>query len=215
MEDLWPMRVRTDQTITFGEAVKNNLDHGEIGEHLKAVADRFEAEEDTPIGSTLHPKEAFIRGFLNPILANPLIGLRGIIDFNPSEGQVIFNEDDVVMEEIVGIKGRAGMTDDDLKGMTVNQRADRIKAIVDCTFCNISTAEGNVVIRLFATAKSSERAQIYRLVEGHAWSGDWKEGFFTGDDEIYNGLDSGQLTTLRDVINGKELDLTTLGAPSL
>jgi len=125
----------------------------------------------------------------------------GIIDFNPSIGQVFFNEDDMVMEELTGIDDRAGMTDKDLEGMTPNQRADRIKAIVDCTFCIVTEDEGAQVVRLFRTAKPAERPEIYRLVEGHAWTGDWIEGITVDDDDIYNGLTSDQLKELRDLIN--------------
>lgn len=33
--------------------------------------------------------------------------------------------------------------------------------------------------------------------------GDWKHGWTVADDEIWNGLNSGQLKRLRNIINGK------------
>jgi hypothetical protein len=84
-----------------------------------------------------------------------------------------------------------------------NQRADRIKALV-VGLCNyVSEEESELVIRLFETVKNpADRLEIYRLVEGHAWTGDWVEGITVADDEIYNGLNDGQLDRLRDMING-------------
>ena len=45
--------------------------------------------EEIYIG-TIHPQEGFINGFLKPLLNNPRNGLRSIIDYDPSEGQVFF-----------------------------------------------------------------------------------------------------------------------------
>jgi hypothetical protein len=89
----------------------------------------------------------------------------------------------------------------ELSGLTVNQRADRVRALV-VGIGWTSKEEGDRVIDLFHTAPLQDRAQLYRLVEGHAWNGDWKEGWTVADDEIWNGLNRDQLRRLRDIING-------------
>jgi hypothetical protein len=59
-----------------------------------------------------------------------------------------------------------------------------------------------MVIKLFETARNpGDRPQLYRLVEGRAWTGNWIHGIFVDDDEIYNSLDEGQLDRLRALIN--------------
>ncbi len=42
-------------------------------------------------------------------------------------------------------------------------------------------------------ARPAERPRIYRLVEGHPWNGNWIEGFFVSDDDIWNALNRSRL----------------------
>jgi hypothetical protein len=141
-------------------------------------------------------KAAYEQGFLQPLIDQPRIGLRKIIDFNPSLGQVTWNTDDAARVDV------EGMTTEEKAGLTLNQRADRIKAIVGGTFNFVGEDDGELVIELFETAKAGERAQLYHLVEGHSWEGDWREGLTVDDDEIWNGLNRSQLNRLRTIING-------------
>jgi hypothetical protein len=92
------------------------------------------------------------------------------------------------------------MTDKQLQGMTIIQRVRRIKALVSGS---VAADEGEQVIRLFKTAAPTDRPEIYRQVEGHAWKGDWKHGWTVSDDDIWNGLNRSQLKRLRVIINGK------------
>ena len=58
------------------------------------------------------------------------------------------------------------------------------------TFNSVSDDEARDGDQAFETARNpGDRPQLYRLVEGHAWTGDWIEGGFVDDDEIYNSLD--------------------------
>jgi hypothetical protein len=141
-------------------------------------------------------KGAYEGGFLQPLMAQPLIGLRKIVDFNPSLGQASWNTDDAARSDVQAMKP------DEKAGLTLNQRTDRIKALVDGTFNFVGEDDGKLVIELFETAKASDRAQLYRLVEGHAWDGNWRQGFGVDDDEIWNGLNRSQLKELRTIING-------------
>ena len=135
---LWGTAVRSDSSTTYGSAISASLQSGDIRETLDGMAEKFPDDQkvytvdgpsDNPwvrpeiknsskvmqeassIG-TLHPRKAFLNGFLQPLLDNPQVGLRSIIDFNPSEGQAFFNEDDAVMAEA----GKMG--DDEFKGFT-------------------------------------------------------------------------------------------------
>jgi len=132
-----------------------------------------------------------------PAEKSTLPGLKAIIDYNPSEGQAFFNEDDAAVEEF------GAMKPSQRKQLTLKQRADRIKSIVDCTFCVVTRDEGEVVIQMFTTAVATDRPSLYQMVEGHAWKGDWRRGAFVSDDQIWNGLYKDQLSRLRKIINNQ------------
>jgi hypothetical protein len=205
LDELWSTRPRSDMPATYGSEITASLEKGEIHDTLEAMANKFPPDEevwqDTLWGyqvylGTLHPQEAFRKGFFEPLVGDPLSGLRGIVDFNPSEGQAFFNEDDAVMEEAATFKPG------EFAGLTLNQRAERIKALTGGTFNSVSDEEAEMVIRLFETARNpGDRPQLYRLVEGRAWTGNWIHGVFRDDDEIYNSLDRDQLDRLRALIN--------------
>ncbi|WP_138503638.1 hypothetical protein [Nostoc sp. PA-18-2419] len=192
LDALWAVKIRSDLERTYGEAITESVKSGEIKDKLDGMAAQFPENQKVADGwlGTVHPQAAFIHGFLEPLVANPLVGLRSIIDFNPSEGQAGFNEDDAVMEE----------STDDLPHLTLNQRADRVRALIGGW---TGEDEGERVIEIFRTAPVGDRAQLYRLVEGHAWSGDWIEGVFTTDDDIVDALYRSQLNRLRKIINGE------------
>jgi hypothetical protein len=200
LDALWTVKICSDLAQTYGQAITASVQSGEIKDKLDGMAAKFPENQDVwkdTVGGwqvwlgTVHPKAAFIHGFLDPLVASPLVGLRSIIDFNPSEGQAWFNEDDAVMEEKT----------DDLPHLTLNQRADRVRALIGGW---TGEDEGERVIEIFRSASASERAQLYGLVEGHAWTGDWIEGILTTDDDIVDALYREQLNRLREIINGHE-----------
>lgn len=206
--ELWDMPVRSDQPAkTYGVCIQESLEKGELNKKLTGMASQFDKNQRVPetgiyLG-TVHPQAAFLEGFFEPLKSNPRLGLQSIIDLNLSQGQAFFNEDDAVMEEIHGTDSYPGMTDEQLKGLTLNQRADRIKELIGAgdVFNWTAEDEGETVIKLFETA--NDKMQLYRLIEGHAWTGDWKHGVFTSDDELWNSLSRSQLKRLREIINGK------------
>jgi hypothetical protein len=194
VDELWNLKVRTDKPETYGELITKSLVSGEIGSQLLGM------EKGIPEvgGLSVRGRDAFKYGFRIPLQQQPLKGLKAIIDYNPSAGQADFNEDDAVREEM------GKMTDRQIKGFTLKQRADRINNLTDDTLNSVDHDDGELVIKLFETAAShQERLQLYQLTEGHAWSGNWREGVFVNDDDIWNGLESGQLKRLRDIINKK------------
>ena len=62
--------------------------------------------------------------------------------------------------------------------------------------------EGEAVIRMFETAAAGDRRQLYELIEGHAWSGDFRDGVLVVDDKLVDSLSYPQLARLRTLING-------------
>jgi hypothetical protein len=57
------------------------------------------------------------------------------------------------------------------------------------------------IMKLFETAPAGDRRTLYKYVEGHDWSGDFKQGWFTNDDALWNGLSTDQATQLKKLLN--------------
>ena len=57
------------------------------------------------------------------------------------------------------------------------------------------------IMKLFETAPATDRRTLYRYVEGHDWSGDFKQGWFTNDDALWNGLSTDQAGQLKKLLN--------------
>jgi hypothetical protein len=78
---------------------------------------------------------------------------------------------------------------------------DRYKAVKTWVNGYTSKAEGELILKMFRLAKSGDRKELYRLLEGHPWAGDFKHGLLTSDDALWNSLTTEQLGTLRKLMN--------------
>jgi hypothetical protein len=79
---LWSRLVRSDKPITYGAAIMDNLNNGEVGSQLDDLARQF-PEVQKAMDMWIHPRAAYVNGFLNPLKSNPLYGLLRIIQFTP------------------------------------------------------------------------------------------------------------------------------------
>jgi hypothetical protein len=162
---------------------------------------------------TLHPKKAFINAVANPIKTKTKPTLKQVINFDPSSGQAWFNEDDAVMDEIDRMraqdwkdnkedkfKGGPG-NKNSLKGLTLQQRAKWIESIMGGTFSIVFEDEEERIAQLFETCPASQRPLLYQMIEGHEWNGDYREGWLTWDDDLYDSLSGAELKKVRDLIN--------------
>ncbi len=200
-DQLWEQKIRPDNDVTYGTRIEEGIASGELGKTLESKADSMDATKEVwdevwgqPIyAGTIEPKKAYLEGFLAPLRANTRRELQAIVDFNPARGQAYHNRDDAIMEEM------GAASEDELEGLSLNQRADRVRELIGGW---TSGAEGEAVIDLFNTASPGDRRRLYQLVEGHAWTGDWRRGILTADDDIWNALYRGQLTRLAAIIEG-------------
>ena len=128
-----------------------------------------------------------------PMVANPKAAMMNTINWAPSYG--LSSED---MDDVSLATGQELDKNGELPGMTTPARVDYVKQLIGG---NVGDDEEALVMRLFETAGASERPAIYERVEGHKWTGDWIEGVFTSDDDLWNALNSTRLSTLKDLIN--------------
>ena len=148
---------------------------------------------------TLHPRRAYLSGFLQPLVSNPYSGLLGIVHWSPSYGLAGNSKDDVALQTGQELdSGHAPGGRSKLEGMTFPARTQYIRELMS-GYC--AGEEQDLIIRLFETVPARERRALYQAVEGHAWTGDFKEGIFTRDDDLVDSLSRARLNRLRDVIN--------------
>ncbi|MCB9765266.1 MAG: DUF4157 domain-containing protein [Alphaproteobacteria bacterium] len=199
VEDLWTTPVTSSTEETFGDAISAAMQGGELNHELSDMASKFPESQTVKSIFEVHPRRGFNEGFLNPLVANPRQGLLDIIHFSPSRGQATQNEDDAVMRELAGEDGEGGMSDEEMQGLTLQQRAERVRQLIGGW---TGEDEGEQVIRLFSTASAGQRPVLYEMVEGHRWEGSFRHGVFTTDDDIWDALYTSQLNRLKDIING-------------
>lgn len=198
LEELWTAPVHSGTAATFGSEIEASMQGGELNHELAGMAEKFPEEQTVDFGFVVHPRRGFLDGFLAPLVANPRAGLDDVINFSPSRGQAGFNEDDAIMREINGGENGAGAAPEaELRGMTIEQRVTRIRALISGS---CAEDEGAVVVRLFSTARPADRRVIYERIEGHPWEGDFRSGVFTIDDDLHDALTNAQLTELRALI---------------
>lgn len=194
LEELWTRPVTGTSGPTVGAKILEALQPGrEIRQTLEELADRF-PEVDSHATGNLQPRRAYRDGFLAPLVADPHAGLLHIINWAPNYGLASNSRDDQSLAS-----GQELDRGKQLGGMTTTARVAYINELLDGY---TAESEGALVVRIFETAPSSERRAMYRQIENHDWSGDFRHGWTVSDDKLWNSLTRGQLTQLRGIING-------------
>jgi hypothetical protein len=195
LEELWGRPVVGASGPTVGAKIIQTLQPGgEIRATLEELADRF-PEVDRRWSGDLQPRRAYRDGFLAPLVADPRAGLLHIIHWAPSYGLAGNSRDDQSLAS-----GQELDRGQQLGGMTTPARVAYINELIGGYTAD---SEGALVVRTFETAPVSERRAMYRQIEGHEWSGSFRQGWTVADDRLWNALTSAQLTRLRAVINGQ------------
>lgn len=194
LEALWDRPVTGTSGITVGARVIAAFAPGQaIRDTLDELATRF-PETDSRATGDLHPRRAYLDGFVAPLVANPHDGVLHILHWAPNYGLADTSRDDQCLAS--GLELDAAHQ---LPGMTTTARVAYVNELID----GVTTgSEGPLVVRLFETAPASERRVMYRQIEGHEWNGDFRHGVFVSDDRLWNALSRGQLDQLRILIQG-------------
>jgi len=217
-ESLWKLPVRTDDpSTTFETVISESLKGGELHEKLGGLAEKFPASEEVwkSIGpswlnrdrqtylGTLHPQAGYLNGFFNPIVENPYEGMRRIIHYNPARGQASHNTDDAVRADLDAMdkQDQADKKDahSSMHGLTLEQRVSNTRELLEG---NTSEGEGERIAQMFETASRSDALEMFKRIEGHAWEGDFRNGWLTIDDDLWDDLTRDQLSRIRAHLNG-------------
>jgi hypothetical protein len=194
LDELWGRPVVGTTGPSVGAKVIEALQPGhEIRQTLEELADRF-PETDSHLSGDLRPRRAYRDGFLAPLVADPHAGLLHIINWAPNYGLASNSRDDQSLAS-----GQELDRAHQLGGMTTTARVAYINELLDGYTAD---DEGALVVRIFQTAPSGERRAMYRQIEGHDWTGEFRHGAFVSDDKLWNSLSRAQLDQLRGIING-------------
>ena len=210
-EDLWKKPVRTDnQAETFQAVITESMKSGELHEKLGGMADKFPSSQQVWKGKifylgTMTPREGYLKGFFQPIVDNPYEGMRRIIHYNPARGQSGNNTDDAVMEDFERMDAKDAAAhkkaNTGMRGLTLEQRISRCKELLGGS---TGDDEAERVTQMFETTHDMAEARaLYAGIEGHAWGGDYVEGWTVDDDALWNGLNSSQAAKVKKILNGK------------
>jgi hypothetical protein len=190
IQTIWNTHAVGTSGPTIGELITKSLRDPSATMHKKVAGLATQFDE---IKKGVHPRRAYLAGFVKPIIDNPFKGLMGVIDWAPNYGLRSVDRDDISVAtgEQLYKQGKLG-------GMTTPARVKYIRELIDGT---VFGDEEDLVIHIFETAPAAERPRIYQLVEGHKWTGDWIEGITVPDDDIWNALSRSRLRRLQRIIN--------------
>ena len=206
-EALWQLPVRTDNPAeTFETVIVESMKSGELHEKLGDMAEKFPATERVYKGpaylGTMRRKDGSLKRSFEPIVSNPFAGLQRIIHYNPARGQAWHNTDDAVMEDLDRMDAKdaqAGRAPhESMKGLTLPQRISRVRDLLDG---RTAGDEGERIVQLFTTASKADALALYKAIEGHDWSGDFRHGWLTVDDDLWDDLSSAQLARIKAHLN--------------
>jgi len=178
---------------TAGEMIAFELQPGqEIDGQLQELGKQFPGPtQEGPI--TIDARMAYRHGFLQPMERDPLSGLLDILHWSPKSPALSSGaRGDLAVET-----GKQLEKQKLLPGMTTPARIEYVKDL-----CGGRTGEDGetLVVRIFESAAAGERPQIYLGVEGHAWTGAFRGGFFKKD-LLFKKLSNERLDRLKVLIN--------------
>src|SRR5207253_1649240 len=142
-EVLWNWPIVTGSPVTIGAQISGAMKPGaEIREQLDDLGDRFPVTNPHATGD-LHPRRAYLDGFVAPIAANPFQAILSIINWAPSYGLAGGARDDVSLATAQELQSKGMLT-----GMTFPARVKYIRELIDGW---VTGTEEEMVVNLFAT----------------------------------------------------------------
>jgi len=213
LDDLWDNPIRSVGE-TYGEDFVKSAAGGDIADQIQGMESEVPEKKEAvfhgiPLGD-VHPRTAFHEEVVTPIMTKTRATLHKIIDLDVSDGHAFFNEDDAALEEMDRMDARDKKAQEKdpkhdahngVKHMTLEQRATFVKQIMGGVVSRVSEDEEERIQQIFETTPAPDRPRLYEMIEGHKWNGDYREGFLTNDDELYNSLSGGELHRVRELIN--------------
>jgi hypothetical protein len=198
---LWDAPVRTgDHGKKFSDLIKASAKGGDIHDQISDLASKFPTVQSTH-WSHVHPRAAYLNGFVNELQANPKAKIQSIIDYDPGKGQAGSRTDDATREDMDRLEDQGQKQSGDrlarLRGLTLNERVHYVTNLESFRGWTTSQNEGEKIFELFETAAPGERRAMFYALSGDPWSGSLKS---SGHD-LWMNLDDSQRTRLTQLLN--------------
>ncbi len=225
--DLWKAEVRSTLAITYGARILEAMQaNGEFGKKLAGLGTNFPAKKKVYkekwgrkiyVG-TLHPKKAYENSFLGAMTSPGTTKrkIQSIIDYNPGRGQHSSRTDDATRKDMDRLENkgkdmaRDGKPGPDgkpadkyslIRGLTLEQRYRYVRNLESWQGLGTSEGEEERIVLLFETCPKGQRKKLYRMLEGHKWTGNFRKGWTVTDDDLWDNLDGADLKKLRRLLN--------------
>lgn len=193
---LWDQKLLGTGGDTVGQEISRRVSSGAIAVQLNSLASNFPVDGE----KATHPRASYLRGFVARLQANPKAGVLDIINWAPHDlgtggAAAAARESIAVLEQ----KRVGGEKKEILPNMTPEQRVNYVTVLM----ANKSDFDQDSIITIFASVAVPNRAELYKGIEGHAWTGDFKRN--KGDrDKLYELMmnNTSRVDKLKNVING-------------
>jgi hypothetical protein len=188
---LWDQPLLGTAGETVGQVISKRVKGGSIAIQLRSLAENF--PEKATLG--LHPRASYLKGFVERLQANPKAGVLDIINWAPHD----MSTGDAALESGADLerKGAAGDKKENLASMTLEQRTRYVALLIQSG----RSDDQEMIIKIFANATVPDRPEIYKGIEGHAWTGDFNHSLGSRD-KLYKVMDAKRVDTLKNSING-------------
>jgi Domain of unknown function (DUF4157) len=200
IQTLWEQPFLGTTKPTVGQEISKRVQGGAIANQLKALGDSFPEKE-----SGLHPRYAYLKGFVYELQLKPKEGLLDIINWAPHG----MDTGDSGMETARELERREAAARDvgaeskeSIANLNVEQRAKLITQILNQDKGVGSVEHQEMIIKLFETATPQERPAIYEKVEGHPWEGEFHHDA-KDRDRLFRVMNASRLAPFKQLINGK------------
>ena len=171
---LWDQKFLGKTGDTVGDVISKRVQGGSIAIQLTALGDRFPVNQDVLFGQIqLHPRAAYLSGFVKKLQADPKAGVLDIINWVPHDMWTGDAEGDVIKD--LKSKGDAGNKTENLGTMSHEQRVKFVKQFLSdgqpgWFRAGNPGAYDNLFI-LFENIDAKERKKVYKDIEGRSWNG--------------------------------------------
>ncbi len=210
IETLWDKPMLGSKGVTVGATISAAVGTGAMATQLTDLAAKFPV--DGPLG--VKPRSGYLTGFVGKLQQDPKAGVLDIVSWAPHDMSTGSSSREMV--EDLTAKGAAGTKADQaankekMSSMSMAQKARVVQGLIDDGKPGlVSNPQGDpkdleVIFTIFGGFGHTGRLQLYEMVEGHSWTGDFQKTFGFRD-ELFKAFEKqpAMLARMKKLLNGK------------
>jgi hypothetical protein len=205
ISSLWTKNLLGQTGDTVGMAISKTVRTGAIAGQLTDLADKFPA--DAMFGK-LHPRAAYLTGFVANLQSDPRAGVMDIVTWAPHD-MLTGSAPREVVQDLMN-KGAAGDKKENLGNMRMDQRVKIVNDLISdggpgvVLNPNGNPADLDMIFKVFESLNHAGRLELYKNVEGHPWQGDFQRTWGSRD-ELFKAMEKtgNDVARLKRLLNAK------------